>query len=168
MSEELIYYVNSFYKQISGMQIFVKTNKKKGKNIYKIKDGIVTVQIKLTANNIICNWCQNPKQCSLKKCKHIYFLLMKHFDLSLNEICLLWRNDNWTTFFNDNSNLPKSYKDEDCGICLEEIEQDSYVNFKKFNQCLDCGNFTHHKCLKQINKNHCIFCYKDNNPSLPF
>ena len=38
MSEELIYYVNSFYKQISGMQIFVKTNKKKGKNIYKINN----------------------------------------------------------------------------------------------------------------------------------
>lgn len=165
MSEELLHYVNSFYKQICIMQIFI--NKKK-KNIFKIKEGIMNLIVTMKADNITCTWCHNPKQCSLKKCKHIYFVLMKHFDLSLDEICLLFRNDSWGKFFKDNTDLPKSYQDEDCGICLEEIEQNNYINFKKIYQCLDCGNFSHNKCLKQINKDHCIFCYKDNNPNLPF
>ena len=55
-----------------------------------------------------------------------------------------------------------------CMFVAHKIEQNNYINFKKIYQCLDCGNFSHNKCLKQINKDHCIFCYKDNNPNLPF
>ena len=168
MSEELLYYVNSFYQQVLGMQIYIKNKKKKkNNNTFKIKDGIITLEVKLNSENIICNWCQNPKKCSLKKCKHIYFILLEHFELSLDEICMLFKDDNWTNFFNDNTILPTSYQNEECGICLDEIEQNGYVNFKKICQCLDCGNFSHSKCLKQIKKDHCLYCYKDNNPSFP-
>ena len=166
MSNELVDYVNTFYNSLNKMQLIV--NKKNKKNLYKIKDGIISLEIKLANNQIKCNWCSDKKLCSLRKCKHIYFLLIKIFKLSLDEICLLWRDNNWEKFFKDNNDLPQSYQNEDCGICLEEIEQNGYVNFKKIYQCLDCGNFSHTKCLKQINKDHCIFCYKDNNPSLPF
>ena len=166
MSIQLVDYVNTFYKQINTMQLFI--NKKKNKNKFKIKDGIITLEIKLDTNNIICNWCSNPKLCSLRKCRHVYFLLLNHFNLNLNQIALLWRENNWEKFIQNNSNLPKSYQNEDCGICLDEIEKNNYIDFKKIYQCLDCGNFSHHKCLKQINKDHCIFCYKENNPSLPF
>ena len=68
---------NTFYKQINTMQLFI--NKKKNKNKFKIKDGIITLEIKLDTNNIICNWCYNPKLCSLRKCRHVYFLLLNHF-----------------------------------------------------------------------------------------
>ena len=49
MSEELLHYVNSFYKQICIMQIFI--NKKK-KNIFKIKEGIMNLIVTMKADNI--------------------------------------------------------------------------------------------------------------------
>ena len=97
----------------------------------------------------------------------MYFLLFNHFNLNIHQVCLLWREDNWEKFFYDNTKLPKDYSEEDCGICLEEIQINDTVQFNKLNQCLECGNFTHLKCLKQIKKDHCIFCYKSNNPSFP-
>jgi hypothetical protein len=167
MSCELREYLQPYFnKQFNTIFIIQQTKNKK--NTFTLKDGIIKLKISFFKDKIECNWCTNPKLCSLKKCKHIYFLLINHYKLSIDELCLLWRDNNWEIFFEDKQKKPNSYLNEDCGICLEEIEQNNYVNFTKIYQCLDCSNFTHHKCLKQINKDHCIFCYKDNKPSLPF
>ena len=164
MSNQLINHINTFYTSLNKM--FITKHKKNNKKKYHIKDGIVNLVVSLDKDKIECNWCKNPKLCSLNKCKHVYFLLLNHFNLNIHQVCLLWREDNWEKFFTKDE-LPIDYSEEDCGICLEEIQINNKVQFHKLNQCLDCGNFTHLKCLQQIKKDHCIFCYKDNNPSFP-
>jgi len=91
---------------------------------------------------------------------------MNHFKLDSHQLSLLWRDNNWNNFLNKNE-ITDDFSKEECGICLEEIKKNGYIQFKNIYQCLDCGNFSHTKCINKVNEDHCLFCYKSSNPSLP-
>ena len=168
MSIQLYDYINTFYKKFNGIILITNNKKKKkDKNIFKLKEGYVNFFVKFEENKIECNFCNNPKICSLRKCRHVYFILINHFKLDIYNLTLLWRNDNWKQFLNEGK-LFDDFSEEECGVCLDEIEKNNKIDFKNIYQCLDCGNFSHQKCLKRLKEDHCLYCYKSNKPSLPF
>ena len=164
MSNQLRDYINTFYSKLNNIIMIV--GRKDKKNIFKLKEGFIKFQVEFKKDSINCNLCKNPKLCSLKKCRHVYFLLINHFKLDIYQMSLLWKDGNWEKFY-ENHEIEDDYTKEECGVCLDEIEKNGKIRFDSIYQCLDCGNFSHHKCLRKVKEDHCLFCYKSSNPSFP-
>jgi hypothetical protein len=142
-----------FYKYYSNLKndfkkfIILKVKKN---NIF-IKDGILNIKFNL--NDLTkCSFCGNYKECDYRKCKHIYFILTRHYNLDFYDCFFVWKNNNYDKLIN-NENF--DYSGEECGFCLDDI---NYDNYKIYNQCLNCGSCYHNKCFKQFQKSNCINC----------
>jgi hypothetical protein len=167
MSIQLVSYLKGIYPKFKGLSIVENNRKKKKskKNEYMIRDGYLTMNIKFQKDGVNCIICKDKKNCSLKKCHHVYFILIEHLKLNINQLSLLWQENNWDLLLGNE--IPnQDYDDIECGICLDEIKQYGKVKFNNIYQCLECGSFSHTKCLSRINKDHCLFCYTPNNPTL--
>jgi hypothetical protein len=121
------------------------------KNKIFIKDGIFIINYDL--NDLMkCSFCGNFNECDYRKCKHIYFILTSHYKLDFYDLFFLWKNNNYKKLLKTEK---FDYTNEECGFCLDTIIYDKY---KLYNQCLNCGNCYHNKCLRQFQKNDCINC----------
>ncbi len=157
MSNQLYSYLDSIYSKLNKLSL-VTTKKKTKKHDYIIKDGIIQMKVKFDEKGINCMMCKNPSMCNLRKCHHVYFILIKILKIKISQLTLLWKDDNWENFIKNNI-INEDFSNEECGICLEEIEQNGKINFSKIYQCLDCGCFVHNKCINKAKEKHCLFCY---------
>jgi len=160
MSNQLRNYLNQQISKFSMITILPSKKSKKNKNYFLLKDGILQLSVIFNNDGINCQICQNPKKCNMKKCYHSYYILIKHFKLNLSQLSLLWKDDNWEKFI-ENHQFIADYSNEECGICLENIERrDGFNDFNNIYQCLNCTNFIHTKCKKKFKKDECIYCYE--------
>ncbi|VVU95471.1 hypothetical protein CPAV1605_1222 [seawater metagenome] len=159
MSDQFYSYLNTIYPKFNNLSLVTSRKKKSKKHHYIIKDGIIQMTVKFESGGINCMLCKNPKQCNLKKCHHVYYIFLKVLNFNIHQLGLLWKDNNWNDFYYKDIK-PKDYSQEECGICLEEIEEKKgYINFEKIYQCLDCGCFIHKKCLNKAKEKHCLFCF---------
>lgn len=158
MSNQLITYLNSIYSKMDTLK-HIPNKKKLKKHNYTLKDGIIQMSVRFNNAGVYCIMCENPKNCDLKKCYHVYYILINILKLNIDQLTLLWRDNNWKNFIIDINKANNDYTKEECGICLENIENNQQIIFSKLFQCLDCGCFSHIKCLSQAKDKHCLFCY---------
>lgn len=128
MSKQFQDYYNSL--NFSNLCIY---NKKKN----QIKDNLTV--IKLSLNPLECQLCGKPHG-KLLLCKHLIFYFIKVLGLSLIDISLIGCNDKYKD--------PTVLINEECCICLDTIH-------KLETQCLQCGQFYHKKCNKNLE---CSIC----------
>ena len=115
---------------------YIKIIKQHKKNKFTIKDGIVKFTIDL--KNLNCQICNKIKKCSLKKCEHIYYILLYHLKLDIYKLL----------------NFLSSSIENECIICMRRLQ-----HTKTIYQCLDCGKFYHHKCINKCNAKYCMNCF---------
>ena len=164
MSQQLYNYFKNIENKLNSISLI--QSKKNKKNTFYLKDGIFKLFVKFNKNNIDCQMCKNPKLCSLKKCHHIYYVLIHIYKLDLKQISLIWKDDNWEKFINQEIiDFNNKWNEEECGICLDEIITKKF-NYYDIYQCLECGNLMHNKCLRKTEENHCLFCYSSNKSDL--
>ena len=125
---------------------------------FKIKEGLVTFNVNL--KNIDCSFCEKVKFCNLKKCIHIYKIYHEIYGIPINMLQFLWTNNNYLRVLNDEKMIVKDI-DTECLICLEDAGYTDYNPYKAIH-CLDCGIFTHRKCLERSDKGIvCLNCLND-------
>lgn len=149
MSIQLYNYINSISKNIKSIKI-----QGKNKNIFRIKDGYFSFTIDLLKDKK-CIMCKNKiNNCSLKKCKHLYAILLNSLKVPLDDISFLFLNNNLEKVVNRDEIIIKE-EDFECPVCLENTSNDQY---NKLFQCLNCSKFYHSKCIRKCNTNKCLMC----------
>tara|TARA_B100001287_G_C22538729_1_gene461047 strand:- start:374 stop:856 length:483 start_codon:yes stop_codon:yes gene_type:complete len=149
MSNEFKNYINDMKMNL----LILKTNK--NKTIYTMKEGFFkfTVDIK----NLKCSYCNEVKKCSLKKCKHLYYIFKNIYNINTHKLQFLWMNDNHNNVIKGKE-LVFEEDDINCPICLEDASSEN-INFNKVIHCLDCGKFYHKDCLKKAKGEYvCLIC----------
>jgi len=133
--------------------IILKVNKKK--TIFTIKDGYFKFKVDL--KNLSCTFCKNVSECSLKKCKHIYYIYSKEFKISKYLLQFLWVNNNYINIL-EGKDMVIEEDDTHCPVCLDDSSKEC-SNFDKIVHCLDCGKFYHKNCLMKTKKKLvCLIC----------
>ena len=160
MSKEFNDYLNNCIKSFNKFKILKKN---KNKTIYTLSEGMGMFQMKFIVNikELSCTMCsKSVKECSLKKCKHIYYIFLHEYNISKHNLQFLWINDNYLKVIDKKEMI---FEDEDinCPICLDDSTSHN-IDFNKIIHCLDCGKFYHTKCLKAACKDKkeikCLIC----------
>lgn len=154
---------NNYYKDFKFNFTILKKDKKR--HVYTLKEGVITFKVYL--KEITCTLCNSIgssiNTCNLKKCKHIYYIYQKLYNVPYEELIYLWINNNHINILN-NEKMVILDKDIECSICLEDAGG-KYYNSEKIIHCLECGNFQHRLCLDKVKKQKksneivCINCY---------
>lgn len=132
-----------------------KLKRNKNKYLFGIKDGIFNFKVNLKIFS--CCLCKDHNQCSLKKCKHIYYILIKIFKLKPVELMFIGINNNIENVI-ENKEIKINEEDLECPICIENIFECNLPYYKKL-QCLNCGKFYHSKCYRKLKDNKCVNCF---------
>ena len=136
-----------------------KIKHNKNKYVFGIKDGIITFTLNI--KDFKCSLCKKPQQCSLVKCKHIYYILIKILKLTPKELMFVGINNNIENII-IHKKIEIKNEDLECPICIDNVFQYNIPNWKRIH-CLNCGKFYHRNCcLKLVNKTkgwNCINCY---------
>ena len=150
---------NEFYEYINKLNFtrisHYKLKRNKKKYLFGIKDGIFNFKVNL--KNFSCSLCKNNKQCSLKKCKHIYYILMKIYKLTPIELMFIGINNNIENVI-ENKEIKITEEDLECPICIDNMFQYNLPNNKRLH-CLNCGKFYHTKCYRKLKDNKCVNCF---------
>ena len=150
MSNELYNYIDSIWKSISRLKIL-----KKKKTKYFIKDGMINFSLDLL-NDTHCVMCKSKiNDCSLKKCHHIYYLLIKIYKLNIEDLTFIFKNNNIKNICNKKFLIED--EDKSCPICLEDCLENR-INYNSLYQCLNCSQLFHKKCLKKYHSEKCPMC----------
>jgi hypothetical protein len=154
---------------------------KKKKRLFKfmVKDGIINFPVELNTNPKCL--CAHPKN-SWVKCEHIYYILFEHFYLSESVVKYLFKDKIFEHFAaivlknNNNDNdislddemtifIREFYRQEQCGICLDDMCDNKSKSEMLLYQCIKCHNSVHQRCMKGwLNRNpsrshtDCIYC----------
>ena len=147
---------NDYLKKLSftGITHF-KIKRNKNKYLFGVKDGIVSFRVNL--EDFSCNLCKQGKQCSLKKCKHIYYVLLKVLKLTPLELMFVGMNNNIKNII-EKKELEIKEEDLECPICIDNMFQYNLPHHKRLH-CLNCGKFYHRKCYLKLKDNKCVNCF---------
>ena len=152
MSKEFRDYLNNMTTNF----IILKQNK--SNTVFTMKEGFVKFVVDI--KKLSCTFCKEVKECSLKKCKHIYFIYSNVYNVDYHDLQFLWVNDNYKRIIKSEE-IKLEDEDTCCMVCLEDASNKN-INFDKIKHCLDCGKFYHLKCLKNIKKENneikCLMC----------
>ena len=146
-------FINYYYKNKKNFNI-VKENKKKDN--YMLKEGIFKFNVNL--KKLTCGLCKTKNLCHLKKCHHIYQLYNTIYQIPINSLEFLWKNDNYINVLKGKE-IVINEKDTECVICLDDVFETG--NYDKITTCLSCGKYYHTKCLRRCKKFICLNCKKD-------
>jgi hypothetical protein len=127
---------------------------KKKKNMYTVKDGIISFTVDLNSINNPCKLCCNYQECNIRRCTH-YFSVLQYIGIPEYTISLIGIDHNIIHLIN-NEELSVQDKDVECCICLDTC-WDFYGNSKIY-QCLYCSKFYHTKCFEKTKSVLCLHC----------
>mgnify|MGYP006095307667 FL=1 len=147
MSKDFIDY---YYKNKKNFTI---TKKDKNKCIFILKEGLFKFKVNL--KNLTCSFCKTTKLCNLKKCNHIYQLFNIIYNVPVDLLEFLWKNNNSNRILNGEE-LKIYENDTECMICLDDIFKN--CNYNKVTSCLLCGKYYHTKCLRRCKEFICLNC----------
>ena len=159
MSKEFNDYINSCIVNFNKFKI-LKKNKKN--TVYTMAEGIGMFQMKFNVNvkELSCTMCKSVKECSLKKCRHLYYIFYNDYGVQKYDLQFLWINDNYKRVL-EGEKMIFEEDDLNCPVCLDDSTS-CFLDFNKITHCLDCGKFYHTKCLKEACKNKnevkCLIC----------
>jgi hypothetical protein len=157
---------DELYDHISELKnLFIKKIKK---GTFTIQENNITFKIKI-CRDPICPFCLKVSGSNILKCKHILFVLVEYYGLSVYVLSHLW-NDSIFELFEKNKRserlndilckeTDRYISQSECGICLENID-------KKIYQCCNCGKLVHKSCMNvwfdksksNGKRGKCIYC----------
>lgn len=156
------------YDRYKNTKMSITKIDKKNKTIFRIKDGLLTINVTIVPN-IIC-------QCGSEMCNHIKYLLINFYKLSIFSVSNLFIDEIKTYFIQLCSEkinktdydakikkiIYEYFNNKECPCCLDKInDKNSYPHIYV---CANCKQFTHSKCISRwltaSKSDHkgCMFC----------
>jgi len=142
--------------------------KKSKKSVFTLQEDNITFKVKI-CRIPSCPFCPKVIASNIMKCRHVLYILIYHYNLSVFYLSHLW-NDTIYSVFEQNKKsvnldeilqkeIKKYISESECAICLENIDGKIY-------QCTKCSKIVHSKCMNvwfdkskdNGKRGKCIYC----------
>ena len=158
LNKNLDEYLGQIEKTFQTISIVKEHHPKNGAKRFTVKDGIIKFDVTLSTNPK-CNMCNRIHQANtdLYRCRHIYYILIRHYQMSDVVLTFLWREPVFETFLTESDSPDRNriledtiydeLSDDECCICLESYTDNVFQN-QNIHQCVRCYKCVHLKCYE--------------------